>query len=77
VIQIFATGQGNGSQPSVYIGSELADVLFSGPQPSVPGLWQVNVRVPDSVALSGQAPVFAVIGSNVSNAVTMRIANSQ
>jgi uncharacterized protein (TIGR03437 family) len=77
VIQIYASGQGNDGQPSVYIGSELAEVLFSGPQPTVPGLWQLNVRVPDSATLSGQVPVFAVIGSNASNAVTMRISDSQ
>ena len=78
VIQIYATGQGNTSDLTrVYIGAELADVLFSGPQPSFPGLWQINARVPDTAALSGQAPVFVVIGSNASNAVTMKVGNAQ
>jgi uncharacterized protein (TIGR03437 family) len=78
IIQIYATGQGGaGDQPSVYIGAELADLLFSGPQPLVPGLWQINVRMPDSVTLSGQVPVFVVIDSIASNAVTTRIVDSK
>ena len=57
--------------PRVYFAGELAEVLFSGLQPDFPGLWQINVRVPDSAALSGQTPVFVAIGSNASNAVTV------
>jgi uncharacterized protein (TIGR03437 family) len=59
--------------PRVYFAGELAEVLFSGLQPDFPGLWQINVRVPDSAVLSGQVPVFVAIGSNVSNAVTVAV----
>jgi uncharacterized protein (TIGR03437 family) len=47
--------------------------LFSGLQPDFPGLWQINVRVPDSPVLSGQTPVFVAIGSSASNAVTVAV----
>ena len=59
--------------PRVYFAGELAEVLFSGLQPDFPGLWQINVRVPDGAALSGQTPVFVAIGSNASNAVTVAV----
>jgi uncharacterized protein (TIGR03437 family) len=59
--------------PRVYFAGELAEVLFSGLQSAFPGLWQINVRVPESAALSGQTPVFVTIGSNVSNPVTVAV----
>jgi uncharacterized protein (TIGR03437 family) len=88
VIQIYATGQGGtlpavedgaagpaASQltPRVYFGDEQAEVLFSGLQPAFPGLWQINVRVPDVAVLSGQTPVFVVAGSSASNPVTVAV----
>jgi uncharacterized protein (TIGR03437 family) len=74
-IQIFGTGQGAPGTPRIYIGAELADVLYSGAHPDFPGLWQINARVPDSASIAGEAPVFVVAGSSASNAVTVRIAN--
>jgi len=59
--------------PRVYFAGELAEVLFSGLQPALPGLWQINVRVPDSPVLSGQTPVFVAIGSHASNAMTVAV----
>jgi uncharacterized protein (TIGR03437 family) len=76
VIQIFGTGQGAADPPPatrVYIGGEAAEVLFSGAQPVFPGLWQINARVPDREALSGEVPVYVVVGSSASNAVTIKV----
>ncbi|HKA00202.1 MAG TPA: hypothetical protein VKE70_27010 [Candidatus Solibacter sp.] len=56
--------------PRVYVGGEQAEVLFSGLNPVFPGLWQVNVRVPDGVA--GEMPVFAALSGNASNGVAVR-----
>jgi uncharacterized protein (TIGR03437 family) len=74
VVQIFATGFGpldsSGRAPvAVYFGDVPAEVLFSGPIPQYPGLWQINARVPDAV--SGQVPVYLIAESLASNAVTV------
>jgi uncharacterized protein (TIGR03437 family) len=73
VLQIFATGFGpldssNRAAVEVYFGDIPAEVLFSGPIPQYPGLWQINARVPD--AAFGQVPVYLIAESLVSNAVT-------
>jgi uncharacterized protein (TIGR03437 family) len=77
VIQIYGTGQGvNASLPTrVYVGNEQAEVLYSGPQPVFPGLWQINVRLPRGTSLFGRAPVFAAVGGSFSNAVTINLEN--
>lgn len=74
IVQIFATGFGpldssNRAPVEVYFGDTAAEVLFSGPIPQYPGLWQINARVPD--AASGQVPVYLIAESLVSNAVTV------
>lgn len=40
------------SQPAVYIGGSLGTVQYSGLAPGYPGLWQINVQVPDTKTLS-------------------------
>jgi uncharacterized protein (TIGR03437 family) len=70
-LEIYGTGQGGGT-PRVYVGKELAEVLYSGAHPQFPGLWQLNVRAPESVG-AGEAPVFAAIGGAASNPVTVLI----
>jgi uncharacterized protein (TIGR03437 family) len=42
-------------------------VLYSGT--AAPGLWQLNVRLPDSV--TGQMPLFVIAGNAASNGVTI------
>ncbi|MEK7406545.1 MAG: hypothetical protein AAB225_15695 [Acidobacteriota bacterium] len=89
VIQIFATGGGavtpaieDGAAglartlawPRVFIGLEEAPVVFSGVSSQFPGLWQINVRVPERSSLVGQAPAFLHIGGRSSNAVTVWVA---
>lgn len=73
-IQIFATGIGtldsNGQgSVQVVIGETPAAVLNIAPSPQLPGLWQIDARVPDNV--SGQAALFLVAGNTVSNGVTV------
>ena len=58
--------------PQVFFAGELAEVLFSGLNPAFPGLWQINVRVPEGAA-PGQTPVFVALGSNASNPVTVAV----
>ena len=61
--------------PRVYFGADLADVVFSGLSPAFPGLWQINVRVPESPNVSGQMPVFVAIGATASNGVSVPVGN--
>ena len=61
--------------PRVYFGADLADVLFSGLSPAFPGLWQINVRVPESPNVPGQMPVFVAIGATASNGVSVPVGN--
>ena len=71
MIQIFATGAGAGP-PRVFLATENAEVVYSGLSAEFPGLWQINVRVPDAPSIAKQVPVF-VIGDDgsVSNGVTI------
>jgi uncharacterized protein (TIGR03437 family) len=58
--------------PRVFIGSEEAAVEYSGLAPGYVGLWQINARVPDVAAITGQVPVVIVApGGCASNAVTI------
>jgi uncharacterized protein (TIGR03437 family) len=61
--------------PRVYFGADLAEVLFSGLSPAFPGLWQINVRVPQSAGVSGVMPVFVAMGARASNAVAVPLGN--
>jgi uncharacterized protein (TIGR03437 family) len=41
------------SKPTVYVGGSLATVQFSGLAPGYPGLWQINIQIPqDPIALA-------------------------
>jgi uncharacterized protein (TIGR03437 family) len=72
-LEIYGTGQGSGSAPRVYVGRDLAGLLYSGAHPAFPGLWQLNVRTPAGGA--GEVPVYVTLGGMASNAVTVRIGN--
>lgn len=74
VLQIFATGYGpldpsGQAAVQVYFDETPAEVIFSGPIPQFPGLWQINARVPPNV--SGQVPVYLIAQSLASNGVTV------
>ena len=60
--------------PGVSIGGLGADVLFCGLTPGTVGLYQLNVRVPDGVALGAAVPVVVQIADKVSNMVTIGVA---
>ncbi|MFB3779562.1 MAG: hypothetical protein ACE141_18225 [Bryobacteraceae bacterium] len=76
VVQIYGTGYGplNGSgeaEVEVWIAERPAAVLYSGPAPGYPGLWQINARVPDEADVAGQVPVCLKAHGLVSNGVTV------
>ena len=63
-------GTGLDRQPQVTIGSSQAEVLFSGPAPGFPGLYQINASIP--AGTSSNAPVKIQIAGKVSNAVQLQ-----
>jgi uncharacterized protein (TIGR03437 family) len=75
VIQIFATGAGVFTvvQPVVTIAGVNAPVQFSGMAPGYPGVWQINVQVPLTVATGNAVPLIVKTGSASSNTVTMAV----
>jgi minor extracellular serine protease Vpr len=57
------------STPQVFIGGVEAQVQFSGLNPDAPGLWQINVVVPNQSFISGRVPVQVFMDGVDSNEV--------
>jgi uncharacterized protein (TIGR03437 family) len=77
VIQIFATGLGDGTTaPSVTIGGVAATVTFSGLAPGLMGVNQVNAMVPAGAPAGNAVPVVVSIGGLNSNTVTIAVSGS-
>lgn len=73
VIVLFATGLGSRRPAvSVWFGGRPAEVLYSGPA-GLPGLDQVNVRIPAGLASSVPAPVTISDGESFSDTATIAI----
>lgn len=70
IVQIYATGYG--LQPvTVYMAEKPVEILFSGYVPQLPGLWQINARVPLDV--TGLVPLFVISDAQASNGVTVSV----
>jgi uncharacterized protein (TIGR03437 family) len=64
VLQIFATGIGEGATVSAQLGDRKDLVpLYAGPAPDVPGVQQINVAVPEGVGPTAPLVVCASAGS--------------
>lgn len=59
------------STPQVFIGGVEAQVQFSGLNPDAPGLWQINVIIPNQSFISGKVPVRVFIDGVDSNEVAL------
>ncbi len=75
ILLLYGTGFGalNGAgqaAASVWVANIPAQVLYSVPVAGVPGLWQINVQLPNDGAVAGQAPLFVSASGLVSNGVT-------
>ena len=56
--------------PRVFIaGVETEAPSYSGLMPVYPGLWQINVRIPDKPFIKGMVPLFVTYGDLASNTV--------
>jgi uncharacterized protein (TIGR03437 family) len=71
ILQIFGTGYPNDFAAQVWIAQRPAEVQYSGPAPGLPGLWQINVKVPEDASAHGLVPVFLSSGKHVSNPLTV------
>lgn len=75
-ISFYGTGFRNVSSPSdasVTIGGVPAQILYVGAQPSYPGLDQLNVVVPASLAGVGDVPVVLTVNGQTANAVVVNV----
>jgi len=59
ILSMYTTSLADGGviPPQVAVGGRLAEVLYFGPAPGYPGYYQVNFRVPNSVAPGPIVPV--------------------
>jgi uncharacterized protein (TIGR03437 family) len=76
VVTFYGTGFRNLTPPaiaSVSIGGVAAQILYIGAQPQYPGLDQLNVVVPPSLAGAGEVPVILTAGGQTANVVTINI----
>jgi uncharacterized protein (TIGR03437 family) len=60
-------------QPTVTIGDEQAQVLFSGMAPGFVGLWQINVEIPAGISPGPAVPLTISVGGAPSNTVTIAV----
>lgn len=63
------------SQPSVCvaIGSTFGDIQFSGLAPNLVGVWQINLKIPQTATPGSAVPVRALIDGVPSNLITIAI----
>ena len=76
VVTLYGTGFRNLASPSaasMTIGAAQAQILYAGAQPTYPGLDQVNVVVPRSLAGAGQVPVLFTVSGQTANTVMLNI----
>jgi uncharacterized protein (TIGR03437 family) len=75
VLELFATGMDTASATAVNVtlGSKSATVSYAGPQGAFPGLDQINVVIPKSLAGSGSVPIVVAVQGHKSNTVNVTI----
>lgn len=76
VVTFYGTGLRNNSglpNSSITIGGARGSLLYVGAQPQYPGLDQVNVVVPTSLAGAGEVPVVLTVDGQTANVVTVNI----
>jgi uncharacterized protein (TIGR03437 family) len=75
ILELWTTGLDGASASNVQatIGGQSATVLYAGPQGVYPGVDQVNVVIPQSLAGAGNVPVVLTAGEVASNTVNVTI----
>jgi len=57
-----------------YVSVDEAEVQFSGLAPTLPGVWQINIKIPNRPYIAGQVPLFVTINGISSNPVSLWVA---
>ncbi len=70
---LFGTGIRNAGLATVVIDHEYYTASYAGPQPGVPGLDQVNIALPSSLAGAGYTSLYVILGNLTSNPVYVLI----
>ena len=68
-----ATGLGSATSATATIGGADAQLIYAGPQGAWPGLDQVNILIPRSLAGSGKVDVVVTAAGKISNLVSVVI----
>jgi len=55
------------------VGPARASVVYAGPQPQYPGLDQVNIIIPRSLAGAGEVPITLTLDGQTANVVTINL----
>jgi uncharacterized protein (TIGR03437 family) len=75
-LALFGTGLRNRSRledVTATIGGATADVLYAGPQPDYPGLDQINILLPRSLAGRGAVVVTVTVAGRAANSVSINV----
>jgi uncharacterized protein (TIGR03437 family) len=76
ILTLYGTGLRNNSGLAngvAIIGAARASLLYVGAQPQYPGLDQVNLVIPRSLAGAGEVPVVLTVDGQTANAVTVNL----
>jgi uncharacterized protein (TIGR03437 family) len=76
IVSLFGTGLRNFSSlqnAMIQIGGAPAQILFVGAQSQYPGLDQINVVVPRSLAGAGEVPIVLTLDGQTANVVTLSV----
>ncbi len=73
VVSIFGTGWRNAARVTALIANTAAEVLFAGAHPVTPGLDQINVVIPKSLARRGEVELILAADGSTSNRVKILI----
>ncbi|MFN7921218.1 MAG: hypothetical protein U0Q16_14050 [Bryobacteraceae bacterium] len=65
-VTLYATGEGRAAPIRVQVGTSEAEILWSGPAPGFPGVYQLNVRLPGLFSPAGTRPIRLYTGSAAS-----------
>jgi uncharacterized protein (TIGR03437 family) len=76
ILSLYGTGIRNNSglqNAFASVGGVRATILYAGAQPQFPGLDQVNLAIPTSLAGAGEVPVVITLDGQTANSVTVNI----